>query len=307
MHTAQVTTWGHPPKYVSVPDLPAPAENEVRIKVLASGLHNVVRSKASGSHYTSGALPHYPGVDGVGINTASDGNELVYFSSFAAGGAMAEHVNVRKHSFCPVPEGLEVEQVAALVNPGLSSWMAVKKRTSGLPAGFTAVVLGATSASGALAAELLRTLGAGKVVGVARSAEKLADVAVDERILLRGLVEETDYEGLAKVDLVLDYVYGAHAVHLLRSLKVEKPLQYVHIGALGGDPDMVIPAAILRSKDVTIRGAGPGSWQMKDAALEIPLMLEAFKNVKKRKIRVEQLQNVESTWNEKGDRMVLVP
>ncbi|KAK3063270.1 hypothetical protein LTS18_001746 [Coniosporium uncinatum] len=276
MHTAQVTTWGQPPKYVFVPDLPAFAENEVQIKVLGSGLHNVVRSKASGTHYISGPLPHYPGIDGVGLNT---NNELVFFSSYATGGAMADYINVPQHACCPVPAGLDAEQVAALVNPGLSSWLSVKKRTSNLPQKFTAVVLGATSASGALGAELLRALGAGKVIGVARSAENLAGVDVDERVLLRDEVGETDYGGLEGVDMVLDYVYGPHAVHLLSTLKVEKPLQYVQVGALGGELNMAIPGAILRGKDITVRGGGVGSWQMKDMIVETPLMLEAFKKI----------------------------
>jgi NADPH:quinone reductase-like Zn-dependent oxidoreductase len=65
MNSATVTTWGESPRYTRVA-VPEPASDEVSVKVIASGLHNVVRSLASGKHYASGTVPYTPGVDGVG-------------------------------------------------------------------------------------------------------------------------------------------------------------------------------------------------------------------------------------------------
>lgn len=83
MHSAVVTTWGDSPTYTKVP-IPSPEADEVPVKVLASGLHNVVRSVASGKHYASGTVPYTPGVDGVGKRLSD--NKLVYFVSFPGGG-----------------------------------------------------------------------------------------------------------------------------------------------------------------------------------------------------------------------------
>ncbi len=156
MHQAQITEWGQKPKYVEVPDLQAPAADEIRIKVSAAGVHNVVHSRASGNHYTSGSLPHVPGIDGTG--TTEDG-KLVYFSSFDVG-SLSGYVNMEKRRAMPLPEGLDPVQVAGITNPAMSSWMALKTRTTDLPKDFSVLIVGATSASGHVAIHLARTLGA---------------------------------------------------------------------------------------------------------------------------------------------------
>ena len=306
MHTAQVTTWGQAPKYIEVdsPAIPPADSNLVQVKVIATGLPQVVRSRASGKHYSSTGLPHTPGVDGVG--TTSSG-QIVYFSSFATGGSFAEFVNVPKQAVWPLPEGMEQVQAAALLNPAMSSWMALRTRTTNLPSNFTALVMGATSASGSIAISLSRSLGAGKVMGVARNVAALDALDLDDKIVLQNPVEKTDFSKLGNVDVVLDYLYGEPALQLLKQLKSSVPVQYVHIGGLAGQT-LDLPGAELRSKDITIRGAGPGSWTMQQYAKEIPGLLEAMKGLKKQSVRVVKLEDVEKAWEEKvGDRMVFVP
>src|ERR1700677_299673 len=93
---AQVTYWGETPKLVTLtmPPLPAPDADEVQIKVLAAGIHRVVRSRAEGVHFSAKTLPHIPGSDGVGL-TVPDG-KLVYFSTFFDKGSFAQVVNVAR-------------------------------------------------------------------------------------------------------------------------------------------------------------------------------------------------------------------
>ena len=56
---------------------PVPGDGEVRINVTAAALSNVVRSRASGTHYSSsGDLPFVVGIDGVG---RLDDGRRVYF------------------------------------------------------------------------------------------------------------------------------------------------------------------------------------------------------------------------------------
>jgi NADPH:quinone reductase-like Zn-dependent oxidoreductase len=198
-------------------------------------------------------------------------------------------------------------QASALLNPAMSSWMALRTRTTNLPSTFTALVMGATSASGSIAISLARSLGAGKVVGVARNLATLETLDLDEKIVLQDPVEKTDFSKLGNVDVVLDYLYGEPALHLLKQLKSGVPVQYVHIGGLAG-LTLELPGAVLRSKDITIRGAGPGSWSMHHSTKEIPGLLEALKGMKKQSVRVVKLEDVEKVWDEKnGDRMVFVP
>lgn len=168
IHIAQVTTYGEPPAYTAAPapPTPEPASGLVQIRVLAAGVHQLVRSRAAGKHYTSGPLPHVVGVDGVGKTVPGD--KLVYFITLrTASGSFAEVVNVPKGYVFDLPEGVNPEDAAAMVNPAMSSWMALTARVDleKLPKnGWTVLVMGATSASGAIAACLARELGATRCV-----------------------------------------------------------------------------------------------------------------------------------------------
>lgn len=172
IHAAQVTSWGTAPTYTTVPAPPAPppSSDVVQIRVLATGVHQLVRSRAAGKHYTSGALPHLVGVDGVGTTEGEDAGKTVYFVALKTG-ACAERVNVPRAYVFDLPErttaALTPEAIAAIANPAMSSWMALKTRVDldKLPnEDWTVLVLGATSASGAIAATLARKLGATRYV-----------------------------------------------------------------------------------------------------------------------------------------------
>jgi NADPH:quinone reductase-like Zn-dependent oxidoreductase len=306
MHTAQVTEWGQPPKYLEVdsPPIPAPDSGLVQIKVTAVGLHSVVRSRASGNHFSSGTLPHTVGTDGVG--TTSDG-QPVYFSTFATGGSFSEIVNVPKGDVTPLPTGIDQAKVAAFVNPGMSSWMALKSRVTKLPQQFCVLIMGATSASGSLAAAFARDLGAKKVIGCARSVDKLSALQLDEVIPLLDPITETDFSHLRDIDVILDYIYGEPAEHLLKSLKSTKPVQYVHIGSLSNKLEISIPGAVIRAKDLTIRGSAPGSFSNQEMKFELPKLLEAMKRIASQVVRVVPLSELETAWNDRGVRTVFVP
>ncbi|KAK5999609.1 hypothetical protein QM012_005266 [Aureobasidium pullulans] len=302
MYSAVVTAWGEAPKYTQVP-IPSPDSDEVPVKVMCSGLHIVVRSIASGKHYASGSLPHIPGVDGIGRRLSD--NKLVYFISFPGGGYQ-EILNVGRHKMVELPEGIDPYQVAGYANPVLSSWMALKARTKDLPENFTVLVMGATSASGKVAVEVARVLGAGKVIGMSRNKATLSEVGVDDMIILEDNVSNTDCSAAAEVDVILDYLYGPVAQHVLSTVNFTRPVQYVHIGGLAGT-EMMLPAHVLRSKDITIRGAGPGSWSREAMRPEIPKILNAFKTFKTQNVKVVPLSEIEEHWHNKNERIVFIP
>ena len=271
-----------------------------QITVIAAGLHGLVRSRAAGKHYSSKTLPHTPGTDGVGRTPEG---QTVYFSTFATGGSFSEIINVPKAAVTPLPEGIDPYQAAGLVNPALSSWMSLKTRVDHLPKGFTVLIMGATSASGEIAISVARSLGARKVIGCARNAQTLSSLCLDETIVLRPIVEETDLSNAADVDVILDYMYGPPTEHLLRSVSFTRPVQYVHIGSVAG-LDITLPGSVLRSKNLTLRGAGPGSWSFADMRVELPKLLEAFRTMDLRAVKKVPLRDIEEAWGWTGQRLV---
>lgn len=306
MHTALVSEWGQAPKYVEAdtPSIPPVESGDVQIKVLAAGLHRLVRARATGQHYSSKNLPHIPGVDGTG--TTSEGN-TVYFITIGTGvGSFSEVVNVPKRAVIPLPDGVDPYKAAGFVNPALSSWMALKKRTENLPPNFSVLIMGVTSASGVIAVSVAKALGASRIIGCARNPETLSTLGLDSTIVLQPKVDETDFSEAASVDVILDYMYGPPTEHLLRSVSFPKPVQYVHIGSVAG-LDLTLPGSVLRSQNLTIRGSGHGSWSFGDMAAELPALLDAFRRMELSEPNRVPLSKVEETWSSETERMVFVP
>lgn len=300
---AIVNEWGAIPEYVDVSTPPSPSPDEVQIRVIAAGTHRLVRGRAEGKHFSATTLPHILGSDGVG-RTIPDG-KLVYFTTFWQKGSFVELVNVAKREVTEISEDSDPVQIAGLANPALSSWMAIKARTSNLPERFSVLVLGATTTSGAVSSHIARMLGAGKVIGVARNVTAMKALGYDEVVELKADPAETDFTLVEDVDLVLDYIYGPPTLQLFKALKPTKPVQYVQIGTLAS-PTMDLPGDLLRSKDITMRGAAPGSYSMQILASELPKMLEALKDLPKQKLKVVPLSEVHSQWLDEKSRLVFV-
>ncbi|KAL0934590.1 quinone oxidoreductase [Colletotrichum truncatum] len=304
MHAAIVNSWGAAPTYTTVEDLPEPSATQIRLRVLASGIHRLVLARASGKHYTSTTLPHSPGVDGVGEDPTT--GQRYYFSAFQSG-SFAEFVNIDRKSVVALPENADPITAAAFMNPIMSSWMALSARAAPQSPGFSVAILGATSASGRVAVDVVRSKGAGRIVGIARNAAALAEINLDERIVLSS---ETDWSALGEVDVVLDYVYGDAAVALLQALpKSQKEVQYVQIGSVSGDGDLALSAAILRGKRVALRGSGPGSWTMEEYAQELGGMVEVAAKLERKGVVTAAFKDIDTAWSlagSGGKRVVFV-
>ncbi|KAI1469033.1 uncharacterized protein F4812DRAFT_425590 [Daldinia caldariorum] len=309
MHSAQVQSWSEGPRYVSVDDLPTPSEGQVQLRVLAAGAHQVVRSRASGAHYSARELPHTVGIDCVGRD---DTTGKLYYVCTMRGGTFADRINVDKANVYPLPDHVDPVSFAANLNPAMSSWMAITQRTTNLPRDFTVVIVGATSASGRLAVYSAKALGAAKVIGIARNSATLAEVdGLDDYIVLQDPVSETDFSKAQGVHLILDYVYGDAAVHLLSSLsRARQPVQYVQIGSLSQHA-AEIPSRLLRSFDLTIRGAGAGSWSVPALMKELHTLVPAAAGWTLTPAKSIQLKDIAETWNDASlkanARIVYVP
>ena len=215
MKAAIVAQAGRVPVYGDLKE-PAPSTGESRIAVIAAALSPVVKTRASGTHYSSsGGFPVGVGIDGVG--RLDDGSRVHFFLPRAPYGSMAEQAVVPSSQCTIVPDGLEDITAAAIAIPGMSSWAALKERAK-FVAGETVLVNGTTGASGRLAVQVAKYLGAKKVIATGRQAAALQSIkalGADETILLvenRAALENAFKEQFAGgVDVVLDYLWGQSA------------------------------------------------------------------------------------------------
>lgn len=174
MNAAVVHSFDAPPRYATFPE-PVPTEAEVLLDVIAAGLHPVVKALASGAHYRStAALPFIPGVDGVARQ--QDGTRVFFGMSRAPFGTFCERTVTARSMCIEVPKGLDSAIVAAIVNPGMSSWVALTKR-AGFVTGENLLILGATGVAGQLAIQIAKHLGARRVVAAGRNRKALERIA----------------------------------------------------------------------------------------------------------------------------------
>jgi len=318
MHAAVVHAFGTPPRFEPFPAPVVAAEHEVLVEVLAAGLHPRVRSSADGSHYTSdGTLPLVPGIDAVGRTPAG---ELLYFvAPDTAIGTMAEQAVVDRRRSITLPSGTDPVAVAAAMNPGMSAWIALRRRAA-LPAGGSVLVLGATGSAGRLAVRIARHLGAARVVGAGRDPLRLAllpGLGVDAVVDLAGPADEVGERlaAAADVDVVLDYLWGAPTELALGAVLTaradrSKALAWVEVGSVAGE-DITLPSALLRAANVSLLGSGQGSVTTAGIVAELPSLAAA---VAAGTLAVDALavplRDVEAAWTartEPGQRVVLIP
>ena len=267
MKAAIVTGPGKTPIYGDFQE-PQPKEGEELIHVTASALSHLTNGRAAGSHYSStGQFPAVAGVDGVG--RTSDGRRVYFVLPNAPFGAMAERVAIRKAQCIPLPDGVDDLTAAAIANPGMSSWAALKERARLVP-GEHVLINGATGVSGQLAVQIAKHMGAKKVIATGRNAhalEELKGLGADVTVSLMLPAEELEaalHEQFAGdgVHVVLDYLWGKSAETLITTAaKADKegvPMRYVNIGSMTGG-DITLPAAALRAVDLKLMGSGIGS------------------------------------------------
>ncbi|SMH42291.1 NADPH:quinone reductase [Rathayibacter oskolensis] len=312
MRAAVVTDFATPPRFADFRE-PEPREGFVPVRMLAAGVHRIVRSLAAGAHYGSGdELPFVPGVDGVGV--LEDGTRVYTGGSPDPFGTFAERTLVPAGFAVPVPDGLSSVDAAGIVNPAMSAWMPLVGAAALRP-GQTVLVLGATGASGSLAVRIALHLGAGRVIAAGRNEEALARVAEDDRVVpvriggdlaasLRGAAPDG-------IDVVLDYLWGPVAEAALEALRrtglghTAASTTYVQLGALAGTR-VSLDASLLRSSSLSITGSGAGSIDPRLLLAELPEILAlAAEGGLALPLRAVPLADLEAAWSS-TDRLVAV-
>ncbi|MFT4211194.1 MAG: zinc-binding alcohol dehydrogenase family protein [Microbacterium sp.] len=247
------------------------------LELVGAGIHQVVRSIATGRHYGSDHVyPLVPGVDAVA--RTADGR-LVYTGwPRAPWGTLAERMATPIG--LDLPAGADPLAVAAGMNPGMSGWMPLVQRTGETGALGTVLVLGATGMAGRLAVQAAFALGAEHVIAAGRDAGALAELTASgaQAVSLADPEALRDAVGAHTPSLVLDYVWGpvaeaAFAALGRRGLDDDTAdISYVQIGALGG-VDAAVPATLLRSRRIRLSGSGAGSVSTERLLAELPRIM----------------------------------
>jgi NADPH:quinone reductase-like Zn-dependent oxidoreductase len=315
MQAAVVSVLGQPPQFRSFPD-PEPMQGEVVVEVRAAGLHPIVKALAAGSHYASGGeLPMVPGLDGVGV--LEDGQRVYFGFARRPWGTMCERTIATPNRCLAVPDGLDDTIAAAIPNPGMSSYLALKERAA-LKPGETVLISGATGVAGRLAVQIARHLGAGRIIGSGRNAASLQSAGVDAVIDLSQPDEQVRDAFAAEaergIDVIIDYLWGRPTELLLEALaKGFKPtgsrsIRLVEVGDMAGKR-ISLPGATLRSVDLKLLGGGFGSVSLERVLEAIPTLFAlAAKGVLTVDVEPTPLSDVEAAWSREagGRRIVFV-
>jgi NADPH:quinone reductase-like Zn-dependent oxidoreductase len=283
MKAAIVSEAGAVPEYGDFPE-PAVREGYGLVELVASGLHPVVRSIASGRHYGStGAWPLVPGLDAVARTPDGD----LVFTGFIEPpyGTMAERMASPAALRVPLPPGADPVRIAGGMNPGLSSWMPLTTRKAEVAELGTVVILGATGTAGGMAVQNARVLGARRVAGVGRNPEALERAAGAGAVVvpLRGN-RDVDAASIAAAlagdapSIVLDFLWGAPAEATFQALgrrgisEDAADIAYIQIGATAG-AEAAVPASLLRSRRLRISGSGAGSGSIAKIVEQLPIYM----------------------------------
>lgn len=312
MKAAIVEQAGHAPVYRDFAE-PVAGQGEAIVNVTAAALSPLVRSRAAGTHYsTAGTFPFVVGVDGVGRR--EDGSRVYFLLPRAPFGAMAERTVVPDGQWVALPDGLDDAMAAVIANPGMSSWAALTER-AGLRAGETVLINGATGAAGLLAIRIARHLGAAKVIATGRNEAVLRTLGADAVVPLSGDEEAIEAAFLehfaAGVHVVLDYLWGPSARSILvagaKAGPEGTPIRFVQIGSISG-AEISLPAAVLRSSAIEMKGSGLGSMSLPRLVASIGGVLNAAASAKLAlEYRTVPLSDVAATWTDEGSRIVYLP
>lgn len=205
-------TYGGPEvlKFEDVP-VPEPKENEILVRVLASGV-NPADPLILGGKYAQEFGTHLPlilgyDVAGVVAKTGAKISKLKVGDPVCAyllyGGGWAEYCISNETECALKPKSLEFTKAAAVPLAALTAWQALID-TANLSAGQTVLIHGGSGGVGSFAIQIAKARGA-RVLATASTANQDllkqlgADVAID--------YTKTKFEDVAKeVDVVLDVV-----------------------------------------------------------------------------------------------------
>jgi len=209
MRAVQITEFGGPEvlRLVDLPD-PEPGGGMVVVDVTSAGVNYADTHQVENSYLAPASLPMVPGSEVVG--TLADGTRV---AAFTMTGGYCEKALVHPSAAFALPDEVSDGQALALLVQGLTAWHLLRTCTH-LQPGESVVVHAAAGGVGTLAVQLAKAWGAGNVIAVASTEDKLElarSLGADSTVLagsddLKGALEAAN--GGRKVDVVLEMVGG---------------------------------------------------------------------------------------------------
>ncbi|GGQ44814.1 NAD(P)H quinone oxidoreductase [Couchioplanes caeruleus subsp. azureus] len=295
MHAIVIEEPGGPEALVwaEVPD-PEPGPGEVVVEVTAAAVNRADVMQRQGHYPPPPGAPPYPGLECSGVVAAVGpgvtGHHLgERVCALLAGGGYAERVAVPAGQLLPVPQGLSLQEAAALPEVACTVWSNVVD-IARLRKGQTLLVHGGGGGIGTFAIQLGKALGA-TVVVTAREPkhEQLralgADLAVD--YTATDFVEATrDFTGGRGADVILDIIGAKYLSRNIAALATGGRI--VTIGLQGGRKGELdfgalmakraaITATTLRARPVEdksriVRGVHDMVWPLVEAGAIRPII-----------------------------------
>lgn len=261
--------------------LPEPGLGQVRLRVAAAALNFLDTLMMAGRYQERPPLPFTPGVELSGtVDAVGSGVELAVGArvcGLVSYGAFAEYAVVDAADLYPVPDGIALEDAAALPVVYGTAHHALVARGR-MQAGETLLVLAAAGGVGLATVQLGRALGL-NVLAAAGGADKCALVSQ------HGATQVFDYstpdwaeqvktatQGHG-VDAVFDPVGGDYSAAALRLLAIDGRLLIVGFAA-GAIPQ--IPANRLLLKDLSAVGVVWGPWRRRHRGAAATQMASLF-------------------------------
>jgi len=218
-----------------VPD-PEPGDGEVLIDIKAAALNRADLMQRNGEYPPPPGWPEWMGLEVSGvISFVPHGSRWKTGDKVCAllgGGGYAQSVAVPQELVLPIPEGLSMEEAAAIPEAFATSYLNLCIE-GGMKAGDTVFIQAGASGLGMAAVQLAKLLGA-KVVTTVGSEKKAAFV----RELGADVVVNRKQEDVAgvlvkhPVDVALDCVAGPNLGPCLRTLS--RGARWIVIATLGG-------------------------------------------------------------------------
>ena len=276
MRAAVIERYGEPPV---VRDMPEPnGDGANLVEVIAASLNPADLSIATGKFYAgSPPTPYIPGGEGVGrpLRNGKAGPR-VFFRAALPNGSLAERAIITGAQMVPIPDDVPDGVAAALGTPGIAAYLALTRRAQ-LKAGETVLVLAASGVLGAIAVQVARLLGAGRIVAGARDEEALSrsrDLGADATVELKntdGLTERIAEASGRQLNVVIDPIWGMPGVAALEAMS---PFgRFIQLGQSAG-PEAVVRSGVVRGRYLSILGYSNFTVPWEDQAAAYRTLIE---------------------------------
>jgi putative PIG3 family NAD(P)H quinone oxidoreductase len=279
--------------WTEVPD-PTPGDGEVIVGVTAAGVNRPDVLQRLGHYPPPPGAPPYPGLECSGVITATGPGVLGHrvgerVCALVAGGGYAEMVAVPEGQLLPVPQGLSVQESAALPEVACTVWSNVAD-VARLRKGRTLLVHGGGGGIGTFAIQFGKALGA-TVIVTARSVKHQrllalgADLAIDYSTddFVQATKDFTDGRG---ADVVLDIIGAEYLNRNVEVLATNGRIAVIGMqGGRKGELDLdalmtkrgSISASRLRPRSLEdkariVRGVRDQVWPLVDAGAIRPII-----------------------------------